>query len=236
MGNTFAKGSPPINSELAAGKLFVSDKPVKLDPFPQYRRKQTRVERPARDVLYVVTDAPWNADGQRSGRRHTGRPKSARAGRQRRRRHRVLSRGQLYPSATRSPCRAGSNCEASYDVPHHTVGGGSMLHDLSWNQPKPHRGGPRPGRAGGLSFNYPDQAAGGLKQYPFLIPGRGNDLYISMSTAAIPTSLWTSGPSPATGTTSITCPAPQLRSGLRSAAAARTGCRNVMFNAHCWSA
>ena len=62
VGNTFANGqcklAPPIKSELAAGKLFVSDQAVDLGPFPTYDGNKTRVARPARDVLYVVTDAP----------------------------------------------------------------------------------------------------------------------------------------------------------------------------------
>ena len=65
VGNTFASKTPPIKGELPAERLFVSDKPVGWEPFPKYDGNKTRVKRPAREVLYVVTEAPWNANGRR---------------------------------------------------------------------------------------------------------------------------------------------------------------------------
>jgi hypothetical protein len=177
VGNTFAKNSPPIKSELPAGKLFVSDKPVKLDPFPKFDGNETRVERPARDVLYVVTDAPWKADASGEQDATLAVQKAlAQAGQDGG--GIVFVPGGDYIIRDQLVVPSGVELRGIYDVPHHTLGGGSMLHIYPGTNQNPSvvllaRAGLR-----GLSFNYPDQTASALKEYPFLIQGHGADLYI----------------------------------------------------------
>jgi hypothetical protein len=176
-GNTFAKGSPPIKSELPAGKLFVSDKPVNLGSFPQYDGNQTRVERPAREVLYVVTDAPWNANG-RGEQDDTLAVQKALAQAGKDGGGMVFVPGGNYIIRDALVVPSGVELRGVYDVPHHTVGGGSMLHIYPGTNQSPSvvllaRAGLR-----GLTFNYPDQSARNWKEYPFLIQGHGDNLYI----------------------------------------------------------
>jgi hypothetical protein len=177
VGNTFARGSPPIKSELAPEKLFVSDKPVKLDPFPKYDGNKSRVELPAREVLYVVTDAPWNANGRGEQDDTLAIQKAlAQAGKDGG--GIVFVPGGNYIIRDSLVVPSGAELRGVYDVPHHTVGGGSMLHIYPGTNQNPSvvvlaRAGLR-----GLTFNYPDQSAGNWKEYPFLIQGHGEDLYI----------------------------------------------------------
>jgi hypothetical protein len=176
-GNTFARNPPPIKSELPAARLFVSDKPVTLEPFPQYDGNKTRVARPAREVLYVVTEAPWNAKGRDEADDTEALQKAlARAGQEGG--GIVFVPGGNYVIHGSLTVPSGVELRGVYDVPHHTVGGGSMLHIYPGTNQNPSvallaRAGLR-----GLTFNYPDQFANGFKPYPFLIQGQGEDLYV----------------------------------------------------------
>jgi hypothetical protein len=177
VGNTFAGGSPQIKSELAPGKLFMSDTPVKIDPLPQYYGNKTPVSRPARDVLYVVTDAPWNANGHGQGDDTLAVQKAlAQAGKDGG--GIVFIPGGDYIIRDSLTVPSGVELRGVFDVPHHTIGGGSMLHIYPGTNQAPavavlaHAG------LRGLTFNYPDQADGDWKQYPFLLQGQGADLYI----------------------------------------------------------
>jgi hypothetical protein len=177
IGNTFAQDPPEIQNEMGPDKLNRINTPVPLEAFPPFDANQTRVTRAARDVLYVVTESPWNANGRdeqddtqalqealdRAGQDGGGIV--------------FLPGGNYILRGTLSvPC--GVELRGIHDVPHHTMGGGSMLHVY----PSPGQG---PAvtvnaRAGlkGLSFSYPDLRIDDVKDYPFLIQGKGEDIYI----------------------------------------------------------
>jgi hypothetical protein len=177
VGNTFAKTPPPIQGGLAAERLFVIDKPITLEAFPQYDGNKTRVARPARDVLYLVTDDPWKANGSDDQDDTEAIQKAlAQAGQD--------GGGIVFVPGgnfiVRAPLTVPSGVELRgvYDVPHHTLGAGSMLHIYPGTNENPSvvvraRAGLR-----GLTFNYPDQSVRNIKKYPFLIQGQGDDLYM----------------------------------------------------------
>ena len=133
--------------------------------------------RAARDVLYVVTDSPWNANGQDDQDDTQALQKALdRAGQDGG--GIVFVPGGNYILRGTLSVPSGVELRGIHDVPHHTMGSGSMLHVY----PSPGQG---PAitvnaRAGlkGLSFSYPDLRIDDVKDYPFLIQGKGEDLYI----------------------------------------------------------
>ncbi|HXA44599.1 MAG TPA: glycosyl hydrolase family 28-related protein, partial [Candidatus Angelobacter sp.] len=235
VGNTFAKNSPPIKSELAAGKLFVSDQPVKLDAFPQYDGNQTRVARPAREVLYVVTDAPWNANG-RGEQDDTRAVQNALAQAGKDGGGIVFVSGGDYIIRDSLIVPSGVELRGVYDVPHHTVGGGSRLHIYPGTNQSPAvtllaRAGLR-----GLTFNYPDQQAGDMKEYPFLIQGQGADLYVINVNCGNPYQFLDLRTRRCDRHYVDYLSGSPLRIGVAVGAGSQDGeIRNVQFNPHFWS-
>lgn len=177
VGNTFAKNPPNIRSDMPAERLKVIDSPVKIEPFPQYDGNQTRVIRAAREVLYVVTDPKWGADP-------SGRNDSTEAFQKALKDAEKDGGGIVFAPAGDYVIRgslsipSGVELRGIHDVPHHTMGSGSMLHIYPGSEQKPSvTMQPRSGLRG-ITFNYPEQAIANLKEYPFLIRGHGDDIYI----------------------------------------------------------
>ncbi|MCF7975566.1 MAG: glycoside hydrolase family 55 protein [Phycisphaerae bacterium] len=177
VGNTFAQTPPRITGDMPSERLKLIDQPVTLAAFPEYDGNQTRATRPAREVLYVVTDAPWNANGQDDQDDTQALQKAMDQAGQDGGGIVFLPGGNYVLRSTLS-VPSGVELRGIHDVPHHTMGSGSLLHVT----PKPDQGPTITvnARAGlrGLSFNYPDQSMQAVKDTPFLIQGRGADLYI----------------------------------------------------------
>ena len=177
IGNTFAQNRPKIKNEMGADKLQTIDMPMTLEAFPRFDANQTRVTRAARDVLYVVTESPWDASGSDEQDDTQALQKALdRAGQDGG--GIVFVPGGNYILRGTLSVPSGVELRGIHDVPHHTMGNGSMLHVY----PTPGQG---PAitvnaRAGlkGLSFSYPDLRIDDVKDYPFLIQGKGEDLYI----------------------------------------------------------
>lgn len=72
---------------------------------------------------------------------------------------------------------AGVELRGIHDVPHHTMGGGSILHVYPTNDSPTITLQSKSGLRG-LSFHYPKQDMENLQADPFLIQGQGSDLYI----------------------------------------------------------
>lgn len=178
IGNTFAQGTPKIRNDMGPGKLKLIDTPVSMEDCPQFDANTIRVARPAREALYVVAESPWNANGQdedddtqalQSALDQAGQDGGGIV---------FVPGGNYVLRGTLSvPC--GVELRGIHDVPHHTMGSGSMIHVY----PAPDEQAPAVtvnARAGlkGLSFSYPDLRISDVKKYPFLIQGKGEDLYI----------------------------------------------------------
>ena len=72
---------------------------------------------------------------------------------------------------------SGVELRGIHDVPHHTMGGGSILHIYPTTEAPTITLQSQSGLRG-LSFHYPDQDMNNLQQTPFLIQGQGSELYI----------------------------------------------------------
>jgi hypothetical protein len=174
---TFATEPPRIKSKMPPGKLKVITAPVKMDPFPEYDGNQTRIKRPAKDVLYVVTDPAWGANGH-DDQDDTDAIKKALEHASKNGGGIVFIPAGNYILRQSLNVPSGVELRGVHDVPHHTIGNGSLLHIDPGTGTDPaitlqDRAGLR-----GLSFNYPEQNITDVKEYPFLIQGRGEDIYV----------------------------------------------------------
>lgn len=177
IGNTFARQSPRIKSEMSPEKLKLIDAPLNMEAFVEYDASVDRTARPGKDVLYVVTDAIWGANGGDDkddsqafkktldyASKNGGGIVFVPAG------NYILHKSLNVPS--------GVELRGIHDVPHHTIGNGSLLHIYPGDGTEPaitlqDRAGLR-----GLAFNYPEQSIQDVKKYPYLIQGRGDDIYV----------------------------------------------------------
>ncbi|MFC1652228.1 glycosyl hydrolase family 28-related protein [Planctomycetota bacterium] len=177
VGNHYAQDPPRIQSKMSPDKLKWVDHAVTLDPLLAFDGNQTQVTRPALAVLYVVTDPRWGANGEdQQDDTHALQQALDRAGKQ--------GGGIVFIPAGNYILRgslsvpSGVELRGIHDVPHHTRGDGSLLHVYPGAGQDPTitvqaRGGLR-----GLAFNYPDQTIEDVKPYPYLIQGKGDDLYV----------------------------------------------------------
>ena len=177
IGNTFARKPPRVNSKMPLERLKLVNRPVQLEVFPEYDGNRIRVSRPGRDVLYVVTDAAWGANGSdRQDDTESLQKALDHAGRKGGGIVFVPAGNYIVKGSLTVP--KGVELRGIHDVPHHTQGEGSLLHIFPGSNQNPtitltDRSGLR-----GLAFNYPDQSITDVKQYPFLIQGHGADIYI----------------------------------------------------------
>jgi len=169
-----------VGCELAGGRkniidksknavIKISDRQIELDSFPFYNGNKTRIARPAKDTLYVVEtsgndDTATVQQALDKAGQNGGGIVFLPAGN-------YILKGQLL-------IPPGVELRGIHNVPHHTLGGGSILQVFPRNMESPSvllRAG-----AGirGMSFNYPDQDIREVKDYPFLLQGRGKDIYI----------------------------------------------------------
>ncbi|MEM7791633.1 MAG: S-layer protein, partial [Verrucomicrobiota bacterium] len=80
---------------------------------------------------------------------------------------------------------SGVELRGVHDVPHHTAGGGSVLHVFEAGGEPTIVLGEQSGLRG-LGFNYPEQRASNIQPFPFLIQGRGSDIYVINVNASNP--------------------------------------------------
>ncbi len=177
VGNRFAQNPPHIKSDMPSRRLKLIKRPIMLEAFPKYDGNQIRETRAAREQLYVVTDAPWHANGHDdkddTQALQTAMDQAAQDGG-----GIVFIPGGNYVLRGRLSVPSGVELRGIHDVPHHTMGHGSLLHVYPGAEQTPTvtvnaRAGLR-----GLSFSYPALFVEDVKDTPFLIQGRGDDLYI----------------------------------------------------------
>ncbi len=153
-------------------RLKLIKRPIKLEAFPKYDGNQTRETRAAREQLYVVTDAPWHANGHDeqddTQALQTAMDQAGQDGG-----GIVFVPGGNYVLRGRLSVPSGVELRGIHDVPHHTMGHGSLLHVYPGAEQKPTvivnaRAGLR-----GLSFSYPELFVEDVKEAPFLIQGHG---------------------------------------------------------------
>ena len=172
-GNEIAGGRAGLDIRANPGAVRIADNQVKLESLPLYDVSQPHRARPAQDKLYVI------AATYRTGRQDATRfiqqalDEAAAAGG-----GIVFVPAGDYVIAGHLAIPSGVELRGVNDVPHHTTGGGSILqiYPAADNEPTvllaPASG------IRGISFNYPQQHISQLTETPFLLQGRGRDIYV----------------------------------------------------------
>jgi hypothetical protein len=232
------------------GKLNVQDESVgaevSVNQDPQYQIKKMPVgasrdlaakPKPASDRLYDVTSAPYNADA-------TGAADVSAAIKQ------ALSDAQAtggtvyFPAGTyriNQPIVVPSGVElrGSWDVPHHTIGGGSVIFtNYGENDPN---GAPfisllQGAGIRGLSVYYDQQNWSQIKPYAWTVQGQGHNVYVINTTLVNPYQGIDFGSYDTSGHYIDYVAGSPLKAGIFVGGGARDGfVRNAQFNPHYYS-
>jgi hypothetical protein len=160
-------------------KVQIAEKRSKLKPssIPEYPKNPQKAFYPARrDWIQVVT--PSGNDDTRSIQEAMNRVAGQGGGTVFLPAGDYLLKGQLVVPS-------GVELRGVHDVPHHTSGGGSVLHVYQSEDTATVRLQEKSGLRG-LSFYYPEQFVSDIQPYPFLIQGQGSDIYVINVNAANP--------------------------------------------------
>jgi hypothetical protein len=175
-GSKFANKLSPIKGSADEEQIQISDTSPALNSVPDYPQAAARTNAPARAALDLLT--PSGADD-------TDAIQKALDLRGRRGGGIVFLAGGDYRLAGRLNVPTGVELRGIYDVPHHTMGGSSVLHVYP-NDDEPTLTLQAGSGLRGLSFHYPEQNIEDIKKYPFLIQGRGSDIHIINVNASMP--------------------------------------------------
>lgn len=169
-------GNPEIVNKSLSGKLIQNPDVLKLHTIPEYKVRSDKKFKPEKPNLYVVTDKKWGAcaDGKTDDTKAIQATIDAAA---------KDGGGIVFFPAGNYIIKGNLSIPSKvelrgiHDVPHHTIGNGSILHIFpSNNEPTIVLNGDSGMR--GLSFNYPEQNINDVKKYPFLLQGKGGNIYI----------------------------------------------------------
>ncbi|MFD0693593.1 glycosyl hydrolase family 28-related protein [Paenibacillus sp. GCM10027628] len=232
------------------GKLDVQDESggadVSVSQDPQYQMKKLPVgaprdaaakPKPASDRLYDVTSAPYNADA-------TGAADVSAAVKQALTDAQATGGTVYFPAGTyriNQPIAVPSGVElrGSWDVPHHTIGGGSVIFtNYGENDPN---GAPfislqEGAGIRGLSVYYDQQNWSQIKPYAWTIQGQGHHVYVINTTLVNPYQGIDFGSYDTSGHYIDYVAGSPLKEGIFVGGGARDGfVRNVQFNPHYYS-
>ena len=175
-GNTYPSPLPVVRNNAGAAILQTSDAVLPLNPIPDYPRDFVGTFVPPRIHLEPVSA---------SGNDDTAAIQHALDEQERKGGGIVFLPGGDYRIRGHLRIPTGVALRGIHDVPHHTMGGGSVLHIYPPDS-EPTIVMESGSCLRGLGFNYPEQDITDLKDYPFLIQGRGSDLGIIHINAANP--------------------------------------------------
>jgi len=175
-GNQFANKLSSVKGGAPDELVQESDDEVPLKPIPVYPEQTARTTIPPRLTLEVVY--PSGNDDAAAIQKAMDLQAEQGGGT-------VFLPGGDYLIKGRLNVPSGVELRGIHDVPHHTMGGGSVLHIYpSGDEPTvtlESKSGLR-----GLGFYYPEQKIDDVQEYPFLIQGKGNDIYIINVNSANP--------------------------------------------------
>jgi hypothetical protein len=175
--STFAGGRNTVVNEAGESVVRMSGRPLHMMKLPDYAMRTEREFKPAGSGFRVVSPG---GSGDAAPRIQQALDAIGRSGG-----GIVFLPGGDYRIEGNLNVPAGVELRGIHDVPHHTMGGGSILHVYPrTDQPTI----TLEGRSGlrGLSFHYPEQNMRRVLEAPFLLQGRGADLYIINVNAANP--------------------------------------------------
>ncbi len=175
-GNTYPSPLPAVRNQAKDSVLQESDEEVPLNPIPDYPVKFEKTFKPPRIDMVVVPA---------SGKDDTAAIQKAIDEQSRKGGGIVFLPGGDYRIKGRLTLPSGIELRGIHDVPHHTMGAGSVLHIYpSGDEPTIVMESSSCMR--GLAFHYPEQIITDVKEYPFLIQGRGKDICIFNVNASNP--------------------------------------------------
>ncbi|MEM7672716.1 MAG: glycosyl hydrolase family 28-related protein [Verrucomicrobiota bacterium] len=175
-GNEFAGGNRSVENRAKPEVVRISSAPVELHEIPEYPISFKNQFVPASDDLKVVM--PEGSQNMREPIQKALDDLSHGGGI-------LLLPGEDYVIRGSLNIPTGVELRGVHDVPHHTSAGGSVLHFYpEGNQPSITMEASSGLR--GISVNYPKQSIKNVLEYPFLIQGRGSDIYIINVNASNP--------------------------------------------------
>jgi hypothetical protein len=169
------KGEPRIdnpNNVLCLQPEHLNMPLLNLPDYPNINN----IHQPKAQHLFVATDKPWGLRGDGKSDNAVALQKVLDAAFQKGGGI-VLIPGGDYIIRGEINIPEGVELRGIHDVPHHSIGNGSVLHIYPQNNNpsvvmQAHSG------LRGISFNYPEQSIHKVKEYPYLIQGRGEGIYV----------------------------------------------------------
>lgn len=175
-GNTYPSPLPVVRNNAGDSTLQESEEEVPLNPIPDYPLDFVKNYKPPRIDLAVVS--PSGSDDTTAIQKVIDEQERKGGGI-------VFLPGGDYHIRSNLNIPSGIELRGIHDVPHHTMGGGSVLHVYPVND-QPTITMESSSCLRGLGFHYPEQNIEEVKKYPFLIQGRGSDIHIINVNASIP--------------------------------------------------
>ena len=229
VGNRFSGGARV--GGVGAKKVTVDSSTVRFRQLPAFPKLSLPALKPSRRKLYVVSPM-GTADASAAIRKTLVAAKGAGGGI-------VFLKGGDYVIRGNLTIPSGVELKGVYDVPHHTIGAGSVLQVYTGR-------GKSTGRPTivmesgsgltGVSANYPDQRASAIDPYPFLIAGKGKGIYIVNVNCANAYQLLDMMTHRCDNHYIDYLSGAPLKVGVRIGAGARNGIiQNTQFNPHYWS-
>jgi hypothetical protein len=178
---TVTNGPARIVNESNSPRVKITQERAPEMAAPKFPKLEDKVCKPGKSNLYVVTDPEWGAkkDGVSDD---TGAIQKALIAAARNGGGIVFLPGGEYSMGGDLVIPPGVELRGVYDVPHHTSGRGSVLYvHAGRNEPTAapfiimkERSGLR-----GVTFDYPEEKIDDVVPYPFMVQGRGADIYVA---------------------------------------------------------
>ena len=175
-GNTYPSPLPAVRNNARDSILQTSDDELPLNPIPDYPLDFVKTFVPPRVDMVVVPA---------SGKDDSAAIQKAINEQKRKGGGIVFLPGGDYRIRGHLNIPAGVELRGIHDVPHHTMGGGSVLHVYPQSD-EPTIVMESASCMRGLGFNYPEQSIDDVKEYPFLVQGRGSDICVINVNASNP--------------------------------------------------
>lgn len=223
----FANTLSPVKGGAGDDRIQRSEDKLPLNPIPDYPARAKSSNAPLRAALDVLHPS--------SGRDDTPDIQKALDLRARRGGGIVFLAGGDYRLEGNLTIPSQVELRGIHDVPHHTMGAGSVLHVYPKNN-QPTLLMQSNSCLRGVSFHYPEQNIEDVKEYPFLIQGRGSDISIINVNASNPFKFIDFMTHPCNRHFIDYASGGPLRIGIAVGGGSKNGIvQNMQFNPHYWA-
>ena len=179
------EGASHLVNKSESDRILISSAPLILPKLPDVRHPGVPRIGPAKPKLYVVTDAPWNAK-EGGATDDTLAIQAALDAAGKGGGGIVFLPGGEYAVRGHLTVPSGVELRGVYDVPHHSVGKGSLLCAYAGRGDEaaaPFVVLQSRSILRGVTFLYPEEKVDTIVPYPFTVQGRGSDISIIDTTA-----------------------------------------------------